>query len=89
MESDLFRLPESSTASTDSNTPQSMAQKFNVPYLGRLPMDPNMMRACEEGKSFLESYPTSPAARPFAEVVRQLLEATSTITSPTANDATY
>lgn len=76
LESDLFRLPESSAAD-NNNTPESMANRFNVPYLGRLPMDPNMMRACEEGRSFLESYPVSPAAKPFANVVQRLLAATS------------
>jgi Flp pilus assembly CpaE family ATPase len=72
----LFRLPESTSSGEQSNTPEAMARSFIVPYFGKLPMDPNMMRACEEGKSFLEAYPHSPAARPFAEVVRRLLEAT-------------
>lgn len=43
---------------------------------GKLPMDPNMMRACEEGKSFLEAYPHSVAAAPFAEVVRSIVQMT-------------
>jgi len=76
LESDLFRLTESTSSGEQSNTPEAMARSFNVPYFGKLPMDPNMMRACEEGKSFLEAYPHSPAARPFVEVVRRLLEAT-------------
>lgn len=58
------------------NTPQGMAQRFDVPYLGKLPMDPNMMRACEEGKSFLEAYPDSVAAVPFAAVVQQIVQMT-------------
>ncbi len=58
------------------NTPQGMAQRFDVPYLGKLPMDPNMMRACEEGKSFLEAYPGSVAAAPFAAVVQQIVQMT-------------
>jgi len=59
-----------------ANTPQGMAQRFDVPYLGKLPMDPNMMRACEEGKSFLEAYPGSVAAAPFAAVVQQIVQMT-------------
>lgn len=43
---------------------------------GKLPMDPNMMRACEEGKSFLEAYPGSVATAPFAEVVRSIVQMT-------------
>ncbi len=61
------------------NTPQGMAQRFDVPYLGKLPMDPNMMRACEEGKSFLEAYPGSVAAAPFAAVVQQIVQMTPDI----------
>jgi Mrp family chromosome partitioning ATPase len=55
------------------NTPCSMASKFNVPYLGRLPMDPNMMAACEKGESFLELFPSSVAAEPFSNIVDKLI----------------
>jgi hypothetical protein len=61
------------------NNPRSMAERFQVPYLGKLPMDPNMMKACEEGKSFLEAYPSSVAAAPFAEVVAQIVSMTSDV----------
>jgi len=73
------------------NTPQGMAQRFKVPYLGKLPMDPNMMRACEEGKSFLEMFPTSLAAKPFAKIVQKLITMTTTIdnnTTTTTNQNT-
>lgn len=58
------------------NNPKGMADRFQVPYLGKLPMDPNMMKACEEGRSFLAGYPTSVAAAPFAEVVSQIVQMT-------------
>jgi hypothetical protein len=58
------------------NTPRGMADRFGVPYLGKLPMDPNMMKACEEGKSFLEAFPGSAASGPFAEVVAQIVAMT-------------
>jgi Mrp family chromosome partitioning ATPase len=47
------------------NGPRGMAEKFNVPYLGKLPLDPNLLRACEDGVSFVDAYPTSPAASPL------------------------
>lgn len=59
-----------------NNTPAGMAEKFNVPFLGRLPMDPNLMRACDEGKSFLENFPESPASKAFSEIVGKIVEAT-------------
>lgn len=88
VQSHLFKLPNANTVDPNSssgdslsasglpNTPQGMAQRFDVPYLGKLPMDPNMMRACEEGKSFLEAYPQSVAAVPFASVVNQIVQLT-------------
>ena len=33
-------------------TPRAMAERFQVPYLGALPLDPELMRACEEGKLY-------------------------------------
>lgn len=87
IESGLFKLPEnvtsdnnsssSSTGEVNLNTPKGMAKRFNVPYLGKLPMDPNMMRACEEGKSFLEIFPDSVAAKPFLHIVQNLIQMTT------------
>jgi ATP-binding protein involved in chromosome partitioning len=61
-----------------------MAQRFHVPYLGKLPMDPNMMRACEEGRCFLESHPLSVAAAPFQLIVNKIVEITTTTTATVA-----
>ena len=63
-------------AASDSN-PSTMATAFGVPYLGKLPMDPNMMRACEEGYSFLQLFPNSVASAPFASIVNKILTATN------------
>jgi len=76
IQSMLFKLPEGATSAAGPINPETMAAKFNVPYLGRLPMDPNMMRACEEGKSFLEVYPHSPAALPFSNIVSKIVALT-------------
>jgi hypothetical protein len=73
MESALFKLP----AGDSEHSPMGMAQRFQVPYLGKLPMDPNMMRACEEGKSFLELFPDSTAAPAFRQVVQHVMQVTA------------
>lgn len=49
---------------------EAMAKKFNVPFLGRLPLDNKMTGACEEGVSFLEEYPDSVAAPAFSKIVQ-------------------
>lgn len=53
--------------------PRGMAEKFGVPYLGRLPLDPNLLRACEEGSSFVDKYPASPATSPLNGIVDKLI----------------
>lgn len=68
LSSNLFR-PH---GTTELNSVEAMARKFNVPYLGVLPMDPNMMACCESGESFLEKHPTSAAAEPLMTIVRNL-----------------
>jgi Flp pilus assembly CpaE family ATPase len=53
-----------------------MAAKYEIPYLGSLPMDPNMMKACEDGYSFLELYPDSMAAADFKAIIDKVVAAT-------------
>ena len=53
-----------------------MAASFAVPFLGRLPMDPNMLASCERGEGFLETHPDSSAAAPFRSIVDKIVSAT-------------
>ncbi len=46
-----------------------MAKLFSVPYLGSIPLDPNLLRACERGVPFFGDYEGSPAFQPFTEFV--------------------
>lgn len=73
LQSNLFKLPESEQGGDDFSNPTNMAKKYNIPYLGKLPMDPNMMRSCEEGKCFLEYFPTSSASKAFEEIIERLV----------------
>jgi Mrp family chromosome partitioning ATPase len=58
---------------SNGNNPAAMAAKFGVPYLGKIPMDPNLMQACEKGESFIELFPASAAAKPFMDIVNSLV----------------
>ena len=69
-------------------TPSSMAVQFGVPYLGKLPMDPNMMEACEKGMSFLEAFPTSSAAGAFSAIIDKIIAVTDTAATATATATT-
>lgn len=69
----VFAPPEDS----GTKTPQKMAIDFEIPYLGSIPMDPNMLSACESGCSFMEAYPESAAAGAFGSIVEKIVAATS------------
>ncbi|CAM9989093.1 unnamed protein product [Hapterophycus canaliculatus] len=56
--------------------PRGMAESYGVPFLGSIPMDPNLLKACEEGEAFTTLYADSPAAKPFGGIVNAVLEAT-------------
>lgn len=53
--------------------PLGMANKYNVPYLGKLPLDPNLLKACEEGVAFVEKFPGSAAVKPLNDIVNKLI----------------
>lgn len=59
--------------SNPENTPEGMAKLFNVPYLGSLPMDPNLMKSCENGVSYTEQFPDSQAALAMMRVADRII----------------
>lgn len=76
LHSNLFKLPETEQMNDDESNPMGMARRYQIPYLGKLPMDPNMMRSCEEGRCFLESYPSSTATKAFGDIIKTIVAAT-------------
>lgn len=50
------------------------AEKYNVPYLGSIPMDANIVKCGDAGEPFVMKYPESEAAKAFEEVVSNLLK---------------
>eukprot|EP00934_Nitzschia_sp_Nitz4_P001946 Nitzschia sp. Nitz4//scaffold5_size260463//192881//194082//NITZ4_001007-RA/size260463-augustus-gene-0.18-mRNA-1//1//CDS//3329555415//1946//frame0 len=63
---DLFVPPS-------TNSPQAMAQQYQVPYWGKVPMDPDLLKACEGGTTFVEDQPTRKAAEAFRHFAKQLI----------------
>lgn len=53
--------------------PKEMAERYNVPYWGLLPMDPDLLQACEHGKAFVEERPESLAAKALEEFCRKII----------------
>jgi len=58
---------------TSGDGPLGMARKFQVPYLGKLPLDTNLLKACEDGVCFVDRYPSSPATFPLNGIVNKLI----------------
>ncbi|KAF5890486.1 cytosolic Fe-S cluster assembly factor NUBP1, partial [Clarias magur] len=51
---------------------QRMCDDLRLPLLGRVPLDPRIGRSCDEGKSFLNEVPDSPAAAVYRAVVQSI-----------------
>ncbi len=52
---------------------RKMAEKFNVPFLGEIPIDPQIRKGGDEGNPIVESHPESPAARAFMDIAEKVL----------------
>lgn len=47
-----------------------MCENLKLPLLGKVPLDPRIARSCDEGKSFLNEVPDSPAAKAYHSIVQ-------------------
>jgi Mrp family chromosome partitioning ATPase len=52
----------------------ALAKEMGIPFLGEVPLDPRIGRACDYGESFFEAFPESPACKALKRVVRGLGE---------------
>jgi len=53
---------------------EKAANEMNVPFLGRIPIDPDIVTTTDAGKPFVEAYEKSEAAKSFANIVRKIQE---------------
>lgn len=51
---------------------EKLAHEMNVPFLGRIPLDPRLSLSCDEGKPFVKEYPDSPATKAMVAVVDKI-----------------
>jgi len=65
--SKLFTTPS-------SQGPAAMAAEYNVPYWGDLRLDSNLLRCCEEGRCFVDAFPTSTVAKTLHDFAERLTE---------------
>jgi Mrp family chromosome partitioning ATPase len=53
---------------------EAMARDMSVPFLGRIPLDPKITQASDEGKPFLKSFQDSASAQAIAKAIDKLIE---------------
>jgi Mrp family chromosome partitioning ATPase len=53
---------------------EKAARELQVPFLGRIPLDPDIVKACDGGKPFVASEPDLPAAKAFEEITDRILK---------------
>jgi Mrp family chromosome partitioning ATPase len=49
---------------------ERIAKEMGVPFLGRVPIDPNIVNASDEGTPFLIDHPDAPSSKAFMDIVK-------------------
>ncbi len=57
---------------------EAMAREMKVPFLGRVPMDPAVVSAGDDGKPYAYHYEKTPFSKAFADIVNLILDKTAT-----------
>lgn len=52
-----------------SNAVKEMCDEMNVSLLGKLPLDPDILKCCEEGKSYTSTFPEKEGAKAFFSLI--------------------
>lgn len=53
---------------------QKISEDMNIPFLGRIPIDPEICEYSDKGLSFIVEHKNSPAAKAFMEIVKKIEE---------------
>ncbi len=53
---------------------EKLAEEMGVPFLGRIPIDPNIVEASDSGTPYVYRYAKSEAAKAFEKVIEPLLK---------------
>ena len=55
-----------------SGNTEEMARQFEVPFLGKIPFDPRLSMAADNGSAFLEEHAGTPASRSITEIAEKI-----------------
>jgi Mrp family chromosome partitioning ATPase len=51
---------------------EALAKDTGVPFLGKVPLDPRIGKACDFGENFLDAYPDSPASKAILDIIAKI-----------------
>lgn len=54
--------------------PEGMAAAFGVPFLGKLPLDPLLLSACESGEAYVTKHPSARGVQPFLNITAAVVK---------------
>lgn len=57
---------------------ESLAREMDIPFLGRIPIDPQIVQCGDAGVPYSQRYSDSPGAAAFAAIVRQIVNVAGT-----------
>lgn len=52
----------------------AMGKELGIELLGKVPLDPRIGMTCDQGQSFLDEYPESPATAAYLDIVQRVRE---------------
>jgi Flp pilus assembly CpaE family ATPase len=52
---------------------ERMSKEMDVPFLGRIPIDPKIAQACDDGRPYVHHYAETPTAKAFQQVIGPIL----------------
>ncbi len=53
---------------------EEMARNMEVPFLGKIPIDPEIVDACDDGEPYVDRFKDSTTAKAFQKVIQPLLD---------------
>jgi ATP-binding protein involved in chromosome partitioning len=53
---------------------EKMAEQMHVPFLGRIPIDPEIVHACDSGQPYIQGYKHSEASKAFSQAIQAFME---------------
>ena len=51
---------------------EALAKDCNIPFLGKVPLDPRIGQSCDNGENFLIAHPDSPASTAILEIIDRI-----------------